>query len=218
MRKPGRLSSTRVPSRVGVLSDTHSPEFVNELPPRVFEALSGVELILHAGDIDGQSTLDALERIAPVIAVKGDHDQKLTSLPRSHEVTIAGKRVVVVHGDRSKWIEEPETFLWTVSLGYYHPHGGLARALRRRFPEADAIVYGHTHRPRVEVIDGVLLFNPGGVYQWTPDTVRKRLGEKVGWFEWSWLQVARYIRSHPRPSVGLLEIDGQGIVPTVIEL
>lgn len=205
-------------SRVGVISDTHSPEFVDVLPPRVLEALSGVELILHAGDIDGQPTLDALERIAPVVAVQGDHDQSLKSLPRSREVTVAGKRIVVIHGDRSRWIEEPETFLWTVSLGYYHPHSRLPRALRRRFPEANAIVYGHTHRPHIEVIDGVLLFNPGAVHQWTPETVQKRLSGKVGWFEWSWLQVARHIKSHPRPSVGLLEIDGERIVPTVIEL
>lgn len=205
-------------ARVGVVSDTHTPEFAERLPPRLFELLSGVELILHAGDIDGQSTLDQLARIAPVVAVRGDHDHALASLPRSREVSVEGKRITVVHGDRTRWIEEPETFLWTASLGYYHPHRGLARGLRRRFPESDVIVYGHTHRPHIEEMDGVLLFNPGGVYQWTPDTVRRRLAQKVGWFEWSWLQVARHIRSHPRPSLGLLEIDGGRIVPRVVEL
>lgn len=204
-------------SRVGVISDTHCPEFVDELPVRIFEIFKGVELILHAGDINGQSTIDALAQLAPVTAVKGDHDP-LVSLPKSREVMVAGKRIVVVHGDRSRWIEEPQTFLWTISLGYYRPHRRLTRSLWRQFPNADVIVYGHTHRPEIERIDNVLLFNPGGVHQWTPDTVRKRLGQRVGWFEWCWLQMARHIRRHPRPSVGVLEIDGDRVVPTVIEL
>lgn len=204
-------------SRVGVVADTHSPEFAPELPKRVFDILSGVELILHAGDIDGQSTIDALSLVAPVVAVKGDHDTKL-SLPRHREVSVGGKRIVVVHGDRSRWIEEPQTFLWTVSLGYHRPHGRLPRTLRHRFPDADVIVFGHTHSPYIKEIEGALLFNPGGVHQWTPETTRQRLTQKIGWFEWSWLQVARHIRMHPRPSVGLLEIDGDVIVPKVIEL
>ena len=205
-------------TRIGVVSDTHCPEFIEEIPARVFDVLSGVDLIIHAGDIDARSTLDRLARLAPVHAVRGDHDHSLSSLPESDEIAVGGKRIVVVHGDRSRWIEEPETFLWNVSLGHYRPHSGLARALRRRFPSADAIVYGHTHRPHAEVIDGVLLFNPGGVYQWTPETARTRLKQKIGWFEWCWLQVARHIRRHARPSVGVLEVDGDRITPTVVEL
>jgi hypothetical protein len=108
--------------------------------------------------------------------------------------------------------------MWTISLGYFHPHGGLPRTLRRRFPNADIIVYGHTHRPRIETIDGVLLFNPGGVHQWTPVTARRRLAQKPGWFEWCWLQVARHLRSYPKPSVGILEIADGRVVPQVIDL
>ena len=205
-------------SRVGVVADTHCPEFADELPKRLFDVLAGVDVILHAGDVDGRSTLDALARIAPVVAVRGDHDRSLTDLPRSREVSVGGKRIALVHGDRSRLVEEPVTFLWTVSLGYYRPHRGLPRSLRRRFPTADVIVYGHTHNPHVERRDGVLFFNPGGVYQWTPETVRRRLLQKVGWFEWSWLQVTRHIRRHPNPSVGVIEIDGDRITPSVVEL
>lgn len=205
-------------SRVGVVADTHCPEFAEKLPAKLFDALAGVELILHAGDVDGQSTLEALGRIAPVFAVRGDHDKSLASLPSSREVTVGGKRIALVHGDRSRWIEEPHTFIWTISLGYFHPHGGLPRTLRRKFPDADVILYGHTHRASIRRMGGALLFNPGGVHQWNPATVRKRLEQKVGWFEWSWLQVARHLRSYPRPSVGVLEIDGDTIVPKVIEL
>jgi putative phosphoesterase len=153
-----------------------------------------------------------------VEAVRGDHDGELGELPVSREVNVEGKRIVVTHGHRSRWLEETQTFLWTVSLGYFHPHGGLPRSLRRRFPEADVIVYGHTHRSRIEVIDGVLLFNPGGVHQWNPATARRRLAQKPGRFEWCWLQVAKYLRSYPKPSVGILEISDGQIVPRVIEL
>lgn len=204
--------------RVGVVADTHCPEFTDRLPERVREVLAGVELILHAGDVNGASTLAELEQIAPVVAVRGDHDHALESLPASREIAIAGKRVVVVHGDRSRWIEEPQTLLWTLSLGYFHPHAGLPRTLRRRFPEADVIVYGHTHRPHIEVIDGVLLFNPGGVHQWSPETARRRLAQHPGWFEWCWLQVARHLRSWPAPSVGVLEVGEAGVVPRVVTL
>jgi hypothetical protein len=123
-----------------------------------------------------------------------------------------------VHGDRSHWLEEPATLLWTLSLGYFTPHKGLPRTLRRRFPTADAIVFGHTHRPYAETIDGALLFNPGGVYQWNRDTVKRRLTQSPGWFEWCWLQVARYLRRNQEPSVGILEVSRDGIVPSVMSL
>lgn len=205
-------------TRVGVVADTHCPEFVPRLPEGVLTALHGVELILHGGDITGASTLDTLRTIAPVEAVRGDHDHSLVALPATRELVIEGKRIVLVHGHRARWIEEPETLLWTLSLGYYRPHRGLARALRRRFPGADVIVFGHTHRPHIEVIGGTLLFNPGGVHQWDPSTTRRRLEAHPGWFEWCWLQVARFLRRYAKPSVGVLEVSPSGVVPRVVEL
>jgi len=205
-----------VATRIGVIADTHCPEFVDDLPERVFTALQGVDLILHAGDITATSTLDALATIAPVQAVRGDHDRELESLPASRELTVAGKRIVLVHGDRSRWGEEPSTLLWTLSLGYWQPHGGLPRSLRRRFPNADVIVYGHTHRVHTRKIGGALLFNPGGVHQWNPSTAKRRLAQHPGWFEWCWLQVARHMRRHESPSVGILEIDEGRIVPHIL--
>ncbi len=191
---------------------------MDRLPRRVGEVFRGVDLIIHAGDINGASTLEELERHAPVQAVRGDHDAELGDLPLNREVRVEGKRIVVTHGHRSRWLEEPQTFLWTVTLGHFHPHASLQRSLRRRFPDADVIVYGHTHRAHVEVIDGVLLFNPGGVHQWNPITARRRLAQKPGWFEWSWLQVAKFFRTYPKPSVGILEIGADRILPRVIEL
>ena len=205
-------------TRVGVIADTHCPEFLEHLPEGVFKAFRGVELILHAGDVTDQATLDALGQIAPVAAVRGDHDQSLGGLPLSREVTVEGRRIVIAHGNRSRWVEEPNTFLWTASLGFYRPHSGLPRALRRRFPDADVIVFGHTHNAHVRTVEGALLFNPGGVHQWNRDTARRRLAQKPGWFEWSWLQVARHNRRPAHPSVGVLEVNADGIVPRIIAL
>jgi putative phosphoesterase len=207
-----------MPARVGVIADTHCPEFLDRLPARVFEVFEGVDLILHAGDIDGEQTLTDLRRLAPVEAVRGDHDRLLAALPASREIAIGGKRIVLVHGNRSRWLEEPNTLAWTLSLGYFRPHRDLPRALKRRFPAADVIVYGHTHRAHAETLDGVLLFNPGGVHQWNPTTASLRLNSKPGWFEWCWLQVARHLRWFPRPSVGILEISESAVVPHVIDL
>jgi uncharacterized protein len=205
-------------TRIGVVADTHCPEFLDRLPDRVFDILRGVDLILHCGDITGPATIADLERIAPVEAVRGDHDRELSDLPLTRELTIEGRRIVVVHGNRSRWIEEPQTLLWTLSLGYLHPGEGLPQALVRRFRGADAIVFGHTHRASVELVGGTLLFNPGGVHQWNPGTATARLAQNPGWFEWSWLQVARHLRRHRAPSIGILEVNSSAIVPTVVDL
>ncbi len=205
-------------TRVGVVSDTHCPEFVERLPASLFEALRGVDLIFHAGDVNDAGTISELGRIAPVEAVRGDHDARLEDLPLHREVTVEGKRIVIVHGNRGRWIEEPQTLLWTLSLGHYRPHRGLPRELRRRFPEADVIVFGHTHRPHVERLSGALIFNPGGVHQWNARTARARLSQSPGWFEWCWLQVARHLRVTQKPTLGILEIDEGRVSPMVIAL
>ena len=205
-------------TRIGVVADTHCPEFLHQLPDRLFEVLRGVDLIIHAGDVNGAETISALEAIAPVEVVRGDHDLASSGWPLSREVNVEGRRIAVVHGNRSHWVEEPQTLIWTLSLGHLHPNKSLPRALLRRFAGADAIVFGHTHRAHVEVRDSTLLFNPGGVHQWNPETAARRLTQKPGWFEWSWLQFSRHLRRYPAPSVGILEVTPSAIVPTVVEL
>src|SRR5262249_28787616 len=152
-------------ARIGVVADTHCPEFMERLPERLFEGLAGADLILHAGDVNAAATLDELGRVAPVRGGGGDHGRGLARLPGPPEVMVEGKLIVLVHGNRSRWREEPQTFLWTVTLGYYRPHRSLPGALRRRFPAADVIVHGHTHRPLIDASGGPLVFNPGGVHQ-----------------------------------------------------
>ncbi len=205
-------------TRIGVVADTHCPEFLDRLPDLLFEVLRGVDLVIHAGDVNGHETVTALGAIAPVEAVRGDHDDASGDWPPSRVVTVEGRRIVVVHGHRNRLIEEPQTLLWTLSLGAYRAHAGLPRSLRRRFGDADAIVFGHTHRAHVETLDGTLMFNPGAVHQWNPQTAALRLEQSPGWFEWSWLQVARHMRDYPPPTVGILEVSRTAIVPTVVPL
>jgi uncharacterized protein len=124
--------------KVGLISDTHGT-----LRPGVFEALAGVEFILHAGDVGSPDILVELETIAPVQAVLGNTDIPGLWPGAEEEVVLElqGRRVVLVHGHR---------------LGSPTP-----QSLRSAYPDADLIVYGHTHRQRVDEVDGCLVVNPG---------------------------------------------------------
>ena len=203
--------------RVGVVSDTHCPEFLDRLPARIGELLAGVDLILHAGDITSPETLAELGRIAPVEAVHGDHDRGL-ALPSRRVVEVGGRKIGIVHGNRSHLIEEPATLTGTLTLGLWWPKAGLYRWLRDAFPDTDAVVYGHTHFADVRRERGTLLFNPGAVYQVTAAEALRRLQRGPGWFEWSWLQVIRHRQVTPPPSVGLLEIGPDGIAASILTL
>jgi putative phosphoesterase len=79
-------------SRIGLVADTHHPEFLESLPEALFTTLAeaGVDLILHAGDVGGPETLDQLARVAPVRAVRGDHDGGL-DLPVELIVEVEGR-------------------------------------------------------------------------------------------------------------------------------
>lgn len=188
------------------MADTHCPEFLDELPPGLLEGLRGVDLILHAGDVGGTSTLALLGEVAPVEAVRGDHDGAMTELPLWREVAVGGRRVVVVHGNRSRLIEEPVTLVGTLSLGTLWVANGLPAHLKRLHPGADVIVYGHTHRARTDTIGGTLVFNPGAVYQVDEVEARRRLDRQPNWFEWTWLQVIRHRVDRVISSYGVLEV------------
>lgn len=121
---------------IGLISDTHGL-----LRPDVHSALTGVELILHAGDVGADEILDELSIIAPVRAVSGNTDPPGNPrLPPSIDIVVAGVRIHVSHGHE---------------LGAPKPERLLARYA------ADVIVYGHTHRPLVVSAQGRLVVNPG---------------------------------------------------------
>ena len=192
--------------RIGVVADTHCPEFLDELPQALLNGLRGVDLILHAGDVGGQSTIDRLSQIAPVKAVKGDHDGSMGGLPRHCELHAGGRRIVVVHGNRSRLIEEPATLLGTMSLGLVWPHVWLPVHLKRRHPRADIIVYGHTHMARADVLGETLVLNPGAIYTVDRAEALRRLSRRPNWFEWCWLQVIQHRRDTVLASFGIIEI------------
>lgn len=121
---------------IGLISDTHGL-----LRPQVHDALAGVSLILHAGDVGDDIILDELETIAPVLAVFGNTDAPgHPRLAASIDRTFDGVRVHVSHGHE---------------VGSPTPE-----RLLERYP-ADVIVYGHTHRQLVTRVDGRLVVNPG---------------------------------------------------------
>jgi uncharacterized protein len=125
--------------RLGVIADTHGL-----LRPQVFDAFAEVDHILHAGDLGSLDLLTELEALAPVTAVYGNTDsgEVRRRLPQAATVELDGFDIVVTHGDQ---------------LGSPTPEN-----LNAAFPEAQIIVYGHTHSPLLTVVDVVVtVMNPG---------------------------------------------------------
>ena len=125
--------------RLGIISDTHGL-----LRPAVFDVFQTVDHILHGGDVGTQEILIDLQAIAPVTAVYGNTDgaELRALLPPVAKLRLEGMDIVVTHGDQ---------------LGAISP-----LALHTEFPEADIIVYGHTHKPLLELVDRtVTVMNPG---------------------------------------------------------
>jgi uncharacterized protein len=130
--------------KVGVISDTHMAGGRRGLPERCAEVLRDCDLIVHAGDI---MTLDALVEIEaigpPVHAIAGNMDDwdLRDRLPDELELELEGARLAMVHDAGAA-------------------DGRLAR-MRRRFPDADAVVFGHSHIPLHERDGDFQIFNPG---------------------------------------------------------
>jgi len=144
---------------IGLIADTHGL-----LRPAVHDALKGVAMILHAGDVGDQAILDELAAIAPVRAVLGNTDKPWTlDLPANVRVTVDGVRIHVSHGDE---VGRP-----------------TAELLLARYPDFDVLVYGHTHVPRVERVGDVLVVNPGAAghrrFDLHPSVARLRIADGV---------------------------------------
>ncbi len=158
---------------IGLLSDTHIPRRLRQLPQAVLDALAGVDVILHAGDVDDPAALEPLRTIAPVHAVRGNfHFLDLSdggaALPAAVELELAGKHVVLTHGHepglRGFGLKSVRVFVNQVGLldnGWLNRRN--ARRLAQVYPEVDVIVFGHAHRAHVEWIGHTLLVNPGAV-------------------------------------------------------
>ena len=118
-----------------MIADTHGV-----LHPQVADLFAGVEHIIHAGDVGGDAILDALRELAPVTSVAGNNDD--ASGYEVARVAAAGMRIVVTH------------ILPRPRKPGQHVRDALARE------RADVVVFGHSHLPHDEVIDGVRFFNP----------------------------------------------------------
>jgi uncharacterized protein len=130
--------------RVLVLSDTHSPRRWKACPPALLPHLEDADVILHAGDVCTPDVLDLLSTFAPVHVVMGNNDVPEVAewgAPETLEVELDGVRIGMVHDSGQR--------------------EGRAARLRRRFPTADLVVFGHSHIPLDETADGVRILNPG---------------------------------------------------------
>jgi putative phosphoesterase len=131
--------------RIGIISDTHIPSRAPQLPAFVSRAFAGVELILHAGDINDYSVLRALSAIAPTEAVAGNTDPPgmVEALGTELLLDLAGFRIGLTHGHLGRG------------------QTSLDRAFNTFRGKADVVVFGHSHQPLKAVKQGVLLINPG---------------------------------------------------------
>jgi uncharacterized protein len=126
--------------RLGVISDTHGM-----LRPEVFDVFREVDHILHSGDVGKVEILVELQALAPLTAVYGNTDglEVRERVPQVAAIELDGFNVVVTHGDQ---------------LGHPTPAG-----LHEAFPDAEIIVYGHTHKALLELVDKTItVMNPGG--------------------------------------------------------
>jgi putative phosphoesterase len=156
---------------VVVVADTHIRRSgAPRLPDAAYAHLDTADLILHAGDILVGEVLDELRGFAPVHAVLGNNDAELVGvLPETQVLDVDGVRIGMVHDSG--------------------PSAGRAGRMKRRFPDADVVVFGHSHIPWDDAgVDGQRLFNPGS------PTER---------------------RAQPNHTLGTLDIDGGRVVSRI---
>ncbi len=154
----------RAVMRIGVISDTHIPDRTDEIPVEVFDLFRDSHLILHAGDVCQGWVLERLETIAPVVAVRGNRDshELCQTLPYKTIVSADRWRIGLVHGMRSRLEEMADRLRYVRGDRRFRDQ---LLHVRSAFGEEDVrcIIFGHTHQTCNEVLDGVLMFNPGGV-------------------------------------------------------
>lgn len=133
--------------RIGVLSDTHVPDRQAAIPGSILEGLRGVDLIVHAGDLTCLDVIRVLGKIAPVRAVCGNMDlpEVRSKLGETLVFEACGKTIAVMHG----WGSPVDT----------------ENRARSGFPDADVVIFGHTHRPFMEYRGKTLLLNPGSAWE-----------------------------------------------------
>lgn len=147
--------------RIGLVADTHLPSLVrmlDELGPQPAEALRGVDLILHAGDVSAPSVLDWCSQFAPVLVAEGNNDLFVDPrMAATQMLDIEGWRLGMAHELRPE--SRPIQHILRSALGGEH---------------VNILIGGDTHVERLEFRDGVLLINPGSPI--LPHHLSTRLG------------------------------------------
>jgi putative phosphoesterase len=130
--------------KIAVLADTHVNR-LEHLPKKLIDALSTVDLIIHAGDFTDVRLIEELKQLSEVKAVHGNMDSRelKTVLPVKEIIEIENKRIGITHGSGGPW--------------------GIEERVRKMFESdrIDIIIYGHSHRSQNKVINDILFFNPG---------------------------------------------------------
>lgn len=129
---------------IGLISDTHIPDREKNLPYKVFETFKNVDMILHAGDITSKEVIDELSEIAPTIAIQGNTDRyEGLQLPKTEIVEVKGIKIGLAHGE-------------------VHPRGDTQQLLYlAKQLNVNILVTGHSHQPKIEQVEDILLLNPG---------------------------------------------------------
>ena len=183
-------------TKIGVISDTHSAGSGRDLPVKILEALKGVDMILHCGDLECLGVLDYLEEVAPLLAVRGYEDpveegERLALTTRV--VKVEGVSIGMIHD-----IQWPGPKIQTSPDGadLILPEANGRSIMARKFKEpVDIVLYGDTHEEIVTYWDGIMIMNPG-----SPTYPGKR---------------------HKRGALGtlgILEIDGEDAAGRIVEL
>lgn len=156
-----------------VLADTHVREHGGvTLPRRAWDVVAACDLVLHAGDIVSAAFLERLRAVAPVRAVRGNNDTTLLSLPETEQFTLDAVRVAMIHDSGAR--------------------RGREQRIHRRFPDADLVVFGHSHIPwDTTGVGSQRLFNPGSA------TLRRR---------------------QPHRTMGVVRVDGHEITTELVVL
>ena len=182
--------------KIGVMSDTHSAGSGRDLPVKILDALRGVDLILHCGDLECLGVLDYLEEVAPVLAVRGYEDP----IEEGDRVALT-TRVVQVEGVSIGMIHDiqwpgPKIPTSPDGAGLVLPNANGREFMARKFKEpVDVVLFGDTHEELIIRWDEVLIVNPGSPTY--PGRRHKRgvLG-----------------------TIGILEVDGEEATAKIINL
>lgn len=139
-----------------VLADTHLKNNFNQLPVKVKKEIDDADLVLHAGDFKTLKFYNSLKKQKKIKAVSGNIDRSnlKEKLNEKEVFEVKGYKIAMIHGHQLSSITPDK-------LSYL-------------FPKADIIIFGHTHKPFNEIIDGQLFFNPGS-------SVQKRLQDKYSY-------------------------------------